>query len=612
MTGYRALAAILCILIILLFLPGCEKKFFSPGAPKDQPAEDLAPEGEGVQKPWLNDEAYPAIIIIAPVAGKIFEDDWIEVAGNIVGPFPDEFTVNEKPVNVGKDGSFQTQQQIEPNGPILQILSEANAGGISGAERVLAIKGQSQNEKEPIRQALAINLTEDFLNILAAELSATVSKFSFDGFLSTVNPIIDLDNLCVEITSIDLSDTAIEMDLSDKGLRIDASVFDLELSLSGELSVIGFPIVLEGNAKAGRIDFSATATAETDAQDQPVILLSEISTEIRNFSLDFQNVPDWVFLLVNPLVRELVEAMVVFLFEQVVPDALNAVLNLISLDTDIGTLHLYSDIESIAIEKTGVSAVLAANLTPDAAIPKYWQVDESLFTPGNLPPYFDITPDYAKPYHIALTLGDDIFNRAFFSMTNAGLFELNLSSPVELPGNLELDLLAGSFASLFPSLGGIDPQMPIRIHLEPSVPPVIAPTGNPGNQDLFAFLGFNLSVFLDTGDPLIGEWEAFSVGFDIAGKAGVDVDATGALRLSVEISTLEAQVLHNRIGEEKALLISGALELISGALDTVFEWLESVRINLPSVLGYRFIPLSIVNDAENGNYLTVYLLLEKL
>ena len=603
-------ALILMILIILFGIAGCEKDFFSSDNGHDQPGENPVDEGEGVDVPWSQDNLYPLIKIKNPKAGEFVTEYKVLVSGNVEGPTPEDFSINDKSISLTAGGNFTAIVSCDPIGPLLPITALATTDEVVQKERVLVIHGEGQNENEPIAQAFAFNITETFLDVLADIMVEMVMGFPFDQVLELINPIIDFAGVIFEIPDVTFGDINMVLEPVDEGLSIHTIITDLTVELYGEVDLLGIPIILEGDATAGTIEFTALATAQSDGQGGATVVMENVNTQLMDFALHVENIPDWLFTIVNVVTREVMEFIVDFVFKNVIPGAINALLEAIHIDGQLGDLKISIGYESFNIDASGISGVFEGNVLPLTASPNAPVASESLVTPGSLSPFPKTTPTLDQPYDLALTIGDDLVNRAFFAITKTGLLQIDIPSPMEV-GNLEIELTTGSLAGIFPSLENVDPQLPVRIILNPGAPPVISPYTVGGKQAMFALAGYNLQIFIDTGDPVIGQWEAFSIAFDIAAQAGLNLDNQGGISLDLEVPLIEAQVVRNQIGEENARLISFVLDILQTQLDPILEQLSGIRIQIPEILGTQIVPVEIDNGGGEKDYFTIYLRFER-
>jgi hypothetical protein len=603
-----------CILITalfaLLFFAGCSEDFFSPGEKTDQADESPVDEGEGSALPWDTDDPYPVIAFSNPEPGDFASTQSIVAAGSVTGVVPDSFTINKNPVDLGAGGSFSKSTYCNSIGPLLPVLGQAKTPQFTSNERVIAILGESIHEDDPIEKAFSINGTDGLLALINELVTDTVLGFDFSPILDQLNPVLDILGATLEVTHITIADMDMTLALVDEGLLIDNLINDLSIGLHLNMDLLGLPLTADGTADVDAITFSSLSVVETDPQSGPQLVLQNVSTELSGFALHYENVPDWLFMLMNTATREVVEWIVDFLFTTVVPGIINGVLDALQFEIALDTLTASLDFDQFAIDSAGLRAVFQSNLTATQVAPNVPVKSRSLHTPGELPTFSQTTPD-GKSYDLALAIDDDVINRGFFSMTKAGLFSFELDSPVTLNSGRKIYLTAGAIAGLFPSLENIDPQMPVRIRLVPGAPPVLSPHADQDKMMHLGLVGYTLYVDLQTGSDNAGMWEAFSISFDIAAEAGLDVDDQGGVALDLAVPTINAQVVHNRIGEEQALLIQGALGLLDTVLDDILGTLSSVRITLPAFFGYKIVPVEVLAEGASGDILTIYVRFEK-
>jgi len=610
LSAKRKISILFALFLLVVIFSGCDKEFFSSPDPYDQPGENPVDESTGVTDPWENDHLYPLITIDSPSPGAFSTNTKVLVKGKIEGAAPDEFAINHENVALDSQLAFTTMVACDPIGPLLPIEARAAAGDFIGKERVTAIYGESQNEDLPIKDALAFNVTESFLDVLGAAMVDLALNFPFDQLLDKINPIIDFLGVTLEIPDITIGDIEMTLETVDEGLSIDTTITDLTVFLYGEMEILGIPIILDGSATAGVIEFTALATAQSDGQGGATVVMENVSTQLYDFALHLENIPDWLFTLVNALVREAMEFIVDFIFSDIVPEAINALLGAIQIEGDFGDIEVSLGYQSFNIDAGGISGVFEGNLKPLTSDPDAPVAGASLVTPGALPPFPKTSPVNHEPYDLALVIGDDLINRAFFAMTKTGLLQFDIPSPMDL-GNITIELTTGSLAGIFPSLENVDPQLPVRVEFYPSAPPVIAPYTLDSKQAMFALAGYNISLYIDTGDPIIGQWEAFSIAFDFAAQAGIILDDQGGISLDLELPVIDAKVIHNQIGEEKALLISWVIDILDTQLDLILDQLSSLTIQLPEILGIKIVPVEIDNGGADKDYLVIYLRFER-
>ena len=127
----------------------------------------------------------------------------------------------------------------------------------------------------------------------------------------------DFAGVIFEIPDVTFGDINMVLEPVDEGLSIHTIITDLTVELYGEVNLLGIPIILEGDATAGTIEFTALATAQSDGQGGAIVVMENVNTQLMDFALHVENIPDWLFAIVNVVAREAMEFIVDFVFKNV-------------------------------------------------------------------------------------------------------------------------------------------------------------------------------------------------------------------------------------------------------------------------------------------------------
>ena len=572
----------------------------------------------------------PRVFIDAPTNGTFTTASTVTVNGHVVNGDPAAITlhVNGAAVPLAPDGTFTTNLPLDPAliyNPITADIVQAGPGRVD-SDRVVVIAGDSVQEGDFSDKAIALHINNSGLDALEPVVSGLV-----DLDIATLMPVgtVVTNDPPAKITSPSPSISDFKVDFAADQDQVNAviSLHDFKMTLDVTAPVVGHcNLKLTADSVAMTGAFSLAPDAMTPSKVD-VTQVGDVTTTFVGFNHDFTTgACSSVFLewIVNAIVGD-VQALVRGGFEGFLntPDAsgntvisaaiegalagvdiagpvgqaLNAQLEapLFKVDQTTGGVTLGADARFVTHVGTG-----PGECTPPAGAP-HLTASYHVAQPF---PSFGATAPNGQPYDVGLGISTSGFNQLLRSMVECGLLVTSIGEIDLLGTGHPIPLTAGLLSAFIPQLQSVDPTLPARIDIAPTLAPLV--TGAPGPKGELALLKISqllLKVVID--NPNGGELEAVRATLDADVGINLDVDPVGGA-LVFELappdpSTIKVKVVETPIGANLTNLETLLPSLVGSFLPALASGLGSFP--LPQFLG---LSLDVVQVARNGEMLTIY------
>ncbi|MEN8180926.1 MAG: hypothetical protein ABFS46_00165 [Myxococcota bacterium] len=396
-------------------------------------------------------------------------------------------------------------------------------------------------------------------------------------------------------------------DVSIQDLRVDMDVIGSGLAPSCGLRVTAATTTILGDygLQPDAVDPSLIDVNQIGGVN---VSFSQFQDEFTSGICDFPLLGDLVQLLlgdIEPTVRQGLEG---FLNDPdgsgpqdgPIGDAIEVALAGIEISGPIGQaigVNLETPLFDVFEDADGITLDSDARIT--ASQPAAGAVDllASYHIAEPFPTFGPNTPGGGLPYDLGLCISTSAFNQLLKAEVESGLL---LSSLTELDVGFGLTpITAGFLASFIPAFGGLDPALPMRIDLAPTLGPVV--TGAEGPQGELAELRIGhllMSLVVDSsGFPLLEVAVDATVGLEIAFTNGELSFTPGPL----SSNDVGVTILTNPLAANESPLRSLLLILIPQLFPTLADSLGSFP--LPDFLGLQ---LDAVEVGKNGEFMSLF------
>jgi hypothetical protein len=399
----------------------------------------------------------------------------------------------------------------------------------------------------------------------------------------------------VSITAAAIGGADVQSAFRADGFGFTGDLLDVELGL--EVTVLGLPS--ETTVAIDEFHFEGLADLRVNDGGAEVTISQ---FDLSHFGVTFDGpLPAFLGEWLTDLLLGIVEGAVELAVTTVVPPALEDFLDSLVYDEIAFSIDLYLELATLDIADGALAAgfTLNAFLTdPDPGIP--WPRG-SLKTIGAPPNLLNNRPPAAAQFGFATSLSDDVLNRALVAVADSHLFDLAIGGPGTQNDAIPIELTAGLLATIFPTLGAVDPSVPASLTLTANTPPVALPDED--GRLTIEIPDWRLGIYLHPDDH--NPWRAMELAVGLV--VAVDADAAdGALVLGFPQLEMSMFFLDNPLNEDAsfaAWLADWLPELLAGLLDVVFGGLP---IDLPAIGGVDLSVLWWGTAGPKADYWTSY------
>lgn len=343
-------------------------------------------------------------------------------------------------------------------------------------------------------------------------------------------------------------------------------------------------------------------------------VMTSANVGISGYEFDSEG---WCFII--ELIAEILESMIEDMLEEfmeeyllydlpiVVDDALVSLTMDESFDVWGNSINVEINPSSVPIDSEGGTIVMegAISTKQDMLCVPYF--DGSRYTPSDLPSYGPDVPELpGTPYDVALSLSDDLFNQAVFSMFDTGLFCLMLDHHSAEKYGFEFSITTDDLKLFLPELYDLAPDAPFALALNPQEPfYVTIGTGGGLVEGQFDLVINNLHLdgYIELHERYV---RAFSANTSLSAEVLVQVTEQNTLKLYItEIPDATVDLLWEELvdinDEMFEVVVPFLLEIVLPVILHIMDDFE-----LPSFEGYAIVPLAIVADGPSMDYLSIY------
>jgi len=593
---------LLCVFLLVLSLAlwsGCEERKVDVDNPIYPGDEDQTTDDDAGSEPWDENPARPIVTINQPTPGEFFTEGAVTVSGTVTGLPVDEVLVNGKPVAVN-GGAFHAPVSFAPNEPVLPIyVSALTDTGRFGADRVAVIRGEMSEPQERIEDGLVVGLGNDIFPLIGGVVANVFDQLDLGPFFAQLNPIIDFLGIIVNVTAATVGGGSFTGEFTDDGLHIYGELTDL--SLTTELTTPNGTSTTTVTIDSMSLDLVADALVYSG-----YVTVAINSLDVAHGRVTYEGpLPRIIGAWGTSLLLDIVEGVVEWAAQSLLPDALVDVLSSLVLDTVQIGFDIHAGLSYLEIGPGAAMAGVTLNLFLTDPNPHPWP-QGSLFEAGDAPDMLTARPPEARHFGLALALSQNFLNRFLYSAAEAELLDFNVGDPAYADDPIPLPLSAGLLAGLMPGFEVVDPDTPATLHLAPMVP-AIAVARDSGALTLYV-PDYRVEFYLHPPDT--EPWRALTMSVAVESAIDLNLDPDGAIRISLPGGVVLAQILDDPIGEGGVVtdvLADWLTQLIMPALDTILRLLP---IQLPNIAGVAFDPLWLGTAGENQTFWTGYVGLE--
>jgi hypothetical protein len=203
---------------------------------------------------------------------------------------------------------------------------------------------------------------------------------------------------------------------------------------------------------------------------------------------------------------------------------------------------------------------------------------------------------------MALVLSDSAFNQVLAGQVESGLLSAELTEIELVPGTGNTPITAGLLSAIVPQFGQLDPDMPLKLKIEPTLAPALPGTTGP-NGELAELIVSHLLVKVQTinGATTYATIAAdLMAGFDITVEPG-----TGNLLpvlTAPDANDIAITLLTNPLGVDEATLQAVIPDLLAPLIPSLSGLLGAIP--LPEFLGLQ---VNAVDVTRTGQFIGVFL-----
>ena len=473
-----------------------------------------------------------------------------------------------------------------------------------------------------ITAGIAGKIDEDVFNFIADEFEEYIA-YNFGRHIRDQMPIKIYDTGCMwgytafmgGISAMSMDWPRISVDARDGLLRFELDIHNLNMDfrLWGEYGLCISHFDCYSHVFIERIYGSAECCFIPAGNGIKTVMSSaDINVVGYEYSAGFWC---WIIeIIADSLERTIVEAAEAFLESYLLydlPQIIDPALSTLAIEDviDIFDDEIYYRIRpsDIPIVESGVSFEMATVVTaiPDEICIPY--EEGSLYTPSEPPVYGPEVPGMpGHGYDLAVSISDDMFNQAFFTIFDTGVFCMRLDSKSVERYGFPFDLTTTDLKLFFPELYDVAPDARFSLMLNPKDAPFVE-IGMGGG-----ILEGQLELFfphclLDGYVEIFGRnVRVFSCNASIRAEILAHITNRNTLRL---LFSSPPKVRAELLWEGFVDLNDATFEVFAPFM---VEYLLPVlalllpEFRLPSIEGVMLLPITIIPDGPGEDYLSMY------
>ena len=431
----------------------------------------------------------PLITITTPVRGAFLATGQAAVEGSVfgVGGVPVTSVVLQgQPVQVDAAGRFRGFLTLVPGLNVIEAQCTDAAGG-SGSTAVGVLAGTYQAPAQPVRHAAIARLTNPALDAAAKIAESALKQQDWTKTLQGLGTIDATDFLWIhvfmDINRVSYLDVAASMAAQTGGLGVTVDVKKLELDITIEAD-LGFahvgPYPAVATADVAQLTALAGIAVGADGAFSTSFPSSNLS--LQNFQFTIQSgllnsavqlfamntietkLKTWVDTEVAQKLPPFVDKQIAEAFQPSVPWTV--------LDKPF-QIDLRG--ERVDFDSQGVSLAMRFNAQGGTPTALALTAPGSYVTAGDAPSTFPNRGVFAS-------IDDNAINRVFHAMWAGGILDLDVDDAF-LAKNMTtttIQLRCKTIKSFLPEIGvNVADDAPMKIHIQPKLPPIVQLTGAP-------------------------------------------------------------------------------------------------------------------------------------
>lgn len=210
-------------------------------------------------------------------------------------------------------------------------------------------------------------------------------------------------------------------------------------------------------------------------------------------------------------------------------------------------------------------------------------------------------PGQMLPFDLGLGISTSAFNQLLKAKVECGLLNTDLTE-FDLGGG-PLPLNAGLLAALIPEFGILDPELPLKIHLVPTIAPIVTGSSGPLGEPAELKISHLLLEVLDPANPQAGSYMSAAVDVRVGLGAAFD-EASGDMAFTLGAPTpndIGVTVLHNAIQTNPVAVQQSLPFLLAPILPSLASTLGTFP--LPQFVGLQ---LRGIDISRNHQFLSLY------
>lgn len=591
----RNVVLLMLFLSLVFCVAACEEDDEENVDEQEYPeTDDDTGEEPDYEQPWEDPPQRPMVTINQPQAGSFYEGNTLVLSGVVTGLPVDEVLVNGDPLPV-TNGQFQTNLFFTSGDILLPIyISAQTEEGQFGADRVVAVKGESEDPTELVDDALLLSLGDEIFSLIGGLLAGALNDLDLMPFLEPLNPIIDWPPfLEVEFTAAEIGGADLAGFWADDGLHLTGALNDVTIAASVTIPLISDEITL--NLASMDLDMVADVLVK---EGTATVSIASIDLAHGEVTYEGSLIGEWIVDALLGVVEWALELAV----GNLIPGLIEPVLADLGFDTVVVGFGLEAQLTTLDVGPGASVAGMALNVYLTDPNPHSWPY-AVYATPGEPPDVLYGRPVEAESFGLGIALSDELMNRLLFAATESELFHLEIGDDSLISDGIAATLTAGSLSGLITGFAKVDPSIPATIRLRPEMP-LMALAEEDGSMTLHV-PDYRVDFYLHPPDE--SAWRALSLSASLAFALDQDVQSDGSVRISFPEATVGMLVIDNPLGDS-VFLFELIGELVTNALAPLLNLVfENLPINIPPLGALQIDPLWLGTSGENLDYWTAYI-----
>lgn len=594
--------------------------------------------------------AKPGIKILNPAHGAFTTASSISVSGTVSGVTPASYkvVVNGVPATLNANSTWSVDLPVNTAAVVNPFYAElkrlSNNATVARTRNVL-IAGESVADGDFSLEGVALRINDSGLNTLEPLIASGVS---IDP--ATLLPVgsVVISNYCAidggwlgclgRVTARvanpppSITGFAIDADSMTNFVAGDVDIFnlriDLDLQGSGLAPSCGLRLTANNTQVLGDYGLSPDtvdpSNVNVDQIGAPVVSFTGFNQQFTSGLCDFPLIGDLIQLIIGNIEPTVVAGFQDALadpdgagpLDAPVADAIEVALAGISIAGPIGdTLQVNLDTPLFDVLEDTDGVTLGSDTrftaTPVSGTPAPGECPAVAGAPNlaasyhiseAFPSFGATTPVGNLPYNLAISISTSAFNQMLKAQIECGLLQTSLTE-VDL-GDGPIPVTAGFLATFMPQLSNLDPNLPMRIDLKPTLAPFL--TGNPGPAgeigeiripQLLLEVHYNDGIHTGNNSLIIRGALDMRAGFELSFDP-----LTGSLAFSISnVSNLVIAFLVNNILVNEVQLAAVLNIVLPQLLPSLGDGLGSFP--LPAFFGLQ---LQGVEVSRNGQFYTLF------